>query len=65
MMARHYPPADPKEDGMEIREALTFDDVLLRPAESAVLPAETDTRTKLTRYDRAWASRWCPRPWIR
>jgi IMP dehydrogenase len=34
---------------MEFREALTFDDVLLRPAESAVLPAETDTRTRLTR----------------
>jgi IMP dehydrogenase len=49
MMARHYLPADPKENGMEIREALTFDDVLLRPAESAVLPAETETRTKLTR----------------
>jgi IMP dehydrogenase len=48
-MARHYLPADPKENGMEIREALTFDDVLLRPAESAVLPAETETRTKLTR----------------
>ena len=34
--------------GMEIREGLTFDDVLLQPAESAVLPAETDTRTYLT-----------------
>ncbi len=34
---------------MEIREALAFDDVLLKPAESAVLPAETDTRTRLTR----------------
>ena len=34
---------------MEIREALTFDDVLLRPAESAVLPAEADTATRLTR----------------
>ncbi len=33
---------------MEIREALTFDDVLLEPAESAVLPNETDTRTRLT-----------------
>ena len=33
---------------MEIREGLTFDDVLLQPAESAVLPAETDTRTRLT-----------------
>ena len=34
---------------MEIREALTFDDVLLEPAESAVLPTETDTATRLTR----------------
>jgi len=34
---------------MEIREALAFDDVLLRPAESAVLPTQTDTRTRLTR----------------
>ena len=33
---------------MEIREALTFDDVLLEPAESAVLPNQTDTRTRLT-----------------
>ncbi|SNR92833.1 MULTISPECIES: IMP dehydrogenase [unclassified Azospirillum] len=30
------------------REALTFDDVLLVPAESSVMPAEVDTRTKLT-----------------
>ena len=34
---------------MEIREALTFDDVLLEPAESAVLPHQTDCRTRLTR----------------
>jgi IMP dehydrogenase len=34
---------------MDIREALTFDDVLLVPAGSTVLPAETDTRTRLTR----------------
>jgi len=34
---------------MEIREALTFDDVLLAPAASAVLPAETETKTRLTR----------------
>ncbi len=33
----------------DIREALTFDDVLLKPAESAVLPTQTDTRTRLTR----------------
>ena len=34
---------------MEIREGLTFDDILLQPAESAVLPAQTDTTTRLTR----------------
>ncbi|MEX0921301.1 MAG: IMP dehydrogenase [Rhodovibrionaceae bacterium] len=34
---------------MEIREALTFDDVLLQPAESAVLPNQADTRTRMTR----------------
>jgi IMP dehydrogenase len=34
---------------MQIREALTFDDVLLTPARSAVLPNDTDTRTRLTR----------------
>ena len=32
-----------------IREALTFDDVLLEPARSEVLPAEVDVRTQLTR----------------
>ncbi|MGE0719114.1 MAG: IMP dehydrogenase [Alphaproteobacteria bacterium] len=34
---------------MVIREALTFDDVLLVPAASAVLPGQADTRTRLTR----------------
>ena len=34
---------------MEIRQALTFDDVLLLPAASSVLPTETDTHTRLTR----------------
>ncbi len=33
---------------MVIKEALTFDDVLLVPAESDVLPAQADTRTRLT-----------------
>ena len=32
----------------EIREGLTFDDVLLVPAASEVLPSETDLRTQLT-----------------
>ena len=34
---------------MQIKEALTFDDVLLVPAASSVLPAQADTRTHLTR----------------
>ncbi|HEV7371002.1 IMP dehydrogenase [Arenibaculum sp.] len=34
---------------IELREAFTFDDVLLVPAESSVLPAQADTRTRLTR----------------
>ena len=34
---------------MEIREALTFDDVLLVPAQSSVLPSTADTRTKATK----------------
>ena len=34
---------------MEIRQALTFDDVMLVPAASGILPADTDTATRLTR----------------
>lgn len=34
---------------MEIREALTFDDVLLVPGASEVLPATADTRTRVTK----------------
>ena len=34
---------------MEIETGLTFDDVLLRPAESDVLPSQTSTKTQLTR----------------
>lgn len=34
---------------MEIREALTFDDVLLVPGASSVLPSTADTRTRVTR----------------
>ncbi len=33
---------------MEIREAFTFDDVLLVPAASEVMPGEADTRTRVT-----------------
>lgn len=32
-----------------IREALAYDDVLVEPAESSVLPAQANTRTRLTR----------------
>ncbi|WP_298724531.1 IMP dehydrogenase [uncultured Ferrovibrio sp.] len=34
---------------MQFREAYTFDDVLLEPAASSVLPTEVDTRTRLTK----------------
>ena len=34
---------------MDIRLGLTFDDVLLQPAESEVLPSMADTRTQVTR----------------
>ena len=33
----------------ELCEGLTFDDVLLVPAESAILPRDTDVATQLTR----------------
>lgn len=34
---------------MEIREGLTFDDVLLEPGPSEVMPADVDVSTQLTR----------------
>ena len=34
---------------MDIKLGLTFDDVLLVPAESDVLPSQTDVRTRVTR----------------
>ena len=36
-------------DAAEIPLGLTFDDVLLQPLESTVLPSQADTRTFLTR----------------
>ncbi len=33
-----------------VQEGLTFDDVLLLPAESAILPKDVDLKTKLTRH---------------
>ncbi len=32
----------------DIKEGLTFDDVLLVPAYSEILPSETDTRTRFS-----------------
>ena len=34
---------------MKFPEALTFDDVLIKPAHSATLPTEAETKTRLTR----------------
>src|SRR5580765_7167107 len=34
---------------MDISLGLTFDDVLLKPAASSVLPSQTDTRTQVTK----------------
>ena len=34
---------------MEIREGLTFDDVLLEPGPSEVMPTQVDTKARLTR----------------
>src|SRR5258708_19462742 len=36
-------------DTADIPLGLTFDDVLLQPLESSVLPSQADTRTQLTR----------------
>jgi IMP dehydrogenase len=40
---------DDRTAALHIREALAFDDVLVVPAYSQVLPTSTDTRTRLTR----------------
>ena len=37
------------ETPMEIREGLTFDDVLLQPKASNILPADASLKTRLTR----------------
>ena len=41
-------PAIRMRGGMSFPEALTFDDVLLKPAQSSILPTQTDPRTRLT-----------------
>ena len=44
-------------------EALTFDDVLLLPAESEVLPRDVDVRTRLTGASRLQHAAACRRRW--
>lgn len=48
-MGRHESNRERRSGTMDIPLGLTFDDVLLRPAESDFLPSEADTRTRLTR----------------
>jgi len=48
-MGRHESPPAMKVATMDIPLGLTFDDVLLRPAESDVLPGMANTATRLTR----------------
>ncbi len=51
----------PKIDSA-LPEAFTFDDVLLKPGLSDVLPSEVDIRTQITR-EIASTSRSSPRRW--
>lgn len=48
-MGRHESPLSQEVASMDIPLGLTFDDVLLRPAESDIVPSMADTRTRLTR----------------
>ncbi|ACI49842.1 inosine-5'-monophosphate dehydrogenase [Gluconacetobacter diazotrophicus PA1 5] len=48
MSSPHNPLSHPRVDD-RIREALAFDDVLVVPAESNVLPGQTSTKSRLTR----------------
>lgn len=48
-MGRHESPRAKVAPSMDIPLGLTFDDVLLRPAESDMLPTQADTRTWLTK----------------
>lgn len=48
-MGRHESSLSQEVASMDIPLGLTFDDVLLRPAESDIVPSMADTRTQLTR----------------
>src|SRR5690348_12972580 len=45
----HAAPYSSNAGAMEIRQSLTFDDVMLVPAASSILPGDTDTRARITR----------------
>ena len=62
---RGYGLARKTESLMEIREGLTFDDVLLEPGPSDVMPTQADTATRFTRADQTSTFRWSRRPWTR
>ena len=47
------------------REALTFDDVLLVPGYSEVIPEDIDTATQSDRGPSGCRFPSCPRPWTR
>src|SRR6202034_323963 len=49
IQARRSNGSTDKMPDQTIREALTFDDVLLVPGASEILPAHADTRTRLTK----------------
>src|ERR1700735_4928621 len=49
IQARRSNGSTPAMHEQTIREALTFDDVLLVPGASEILPAHADTRTRLTK----------------
>jgi len=48
-MGRHDSPDEQAVAPMDIPTGLTFDDVLLRPAESDIVPSQANTATRLTR----------------
>ncbi|MFB6132097.1 MAG: IMP dehydrogenase [Halanaeroarchaeum sp.] len=48
-MARDFPDAGPFTRKLQVPEALTFDDVLLRPSESRVEPDEADVSTRVSK----------------
>ncbi len=48
-MANDVPDREPFSEKLRVPEALTFDDVLLRPSESSVEPDEADVSTRVSK----------------